>query len=159
EPERVAEDLVAHGRVALGPVADREDVARAPEQHLEGAEREQQPCPEGELRMVAVQDAAVDPLLHHQRREDGGRLPAETACRGADHARALAPDRGAQEAPRGRAAISLHRPKARDTLGRMTVALERRFPRPSVMGVVNVTPDSFSDGGVNFRAEDAVAAG
>jgi dihydropteroate synthase len=33
-----------------------------------------------------------------------------------------------------------------------------RFPRPSVMGVVNVTPDSFSDGGVNFRAEDAVAS-
>jgi len=27
------------------------------------------------------------------------------------------------------------------------------------MGVVNVTPDSFSDGGVLFRAEDAVAAG
>ena len=27
------------------------------------------------------------------------------------------------------------------------------------MGVVNVTPDSFSDGGVNFRADDAVAAG
>jgi len=26
------------------------------------------------------------------------------------------------------------------------------------MGVVNVTPDSFSDGGVNFRAEDAVAS-
>ena len=25
------------------------------------------------------------------------------------------------------------------------------------MGVVNVTPDSFSDGGVNFRAEDAIA--
>lgn len=37
------------------------------------------------------------------------------------------------------------------------VSLERRFPRPSVMGVVNVTPDSFSDGGVNFRTEDAVA--
>jgi dihydropteroate synthase len=27
------------------------------------------------------------------------------------------------------------------------------------MGVVNVTPDSFADGGVNLRAEDAVAAG
>jgi dihydropteroate synthase len=27
-----------------------------------------------------------------------------------------------------------------------------------VMGVVNVTPDSFSDGGVNFRVDDAVAA-
>jgi dihydropteroate synthase len=35
---------------------------------------------------------------------------------------------------------------------------EQRFPRPSVMGVVNVTPDSFSDGGVNFRTEDAVAS-
>ena len=38
----------------------------------------------------------------------------------------------------------------------MRTALEQRFPRPSVMGIVNVTPDSFSDGGVNFRSEDAV---
>ena len=38
------------------------------------------------------------------------------------------------------------------------VTLAERFPRPSVMGVVNVTPDSFSDGGVNFRPEDAVAS-
>jgi dihydropteroate synthase len=37
-------------------------------------------------------------------------------------------------------------------------AIEERLPRPSVMGVVNVTPDSFSDGGVNFRPEDAVAS-
>jgi dihydropteroate synthase len=37
------------------------------------------------------------------------------------------------------------------------VTIEERFPRPSVMGVVNVTPDSFSDGGVNLRREDAVA--
>jgi dihydropteroate synthase len=36
--------------------------------------------------------------------------------------------------------------------------IELRFPRPSVMGIVNVTPDSFFDGGVNERAEDAVAA-
>ncbi len=36
--------------------------------------------------------------------------------------------------------------------------LEERFARPSVMGVVNVTPDSFSDGGVNFDPEDAAAA-
>ena len=35
---------------------------------------------------------------------------------------------------------------------------EERFARPSVMGVVNVTPDSFSDGGVTFRPDDAVAA-
>jgi dihydropteroate synthase len=33
-----------------------------------------------------------------------------------------------------------------------------RFPRPSVMGIVNVTPDSFSDGGDNLQPEDAVAA-
>src|SRR5204862_8136395 len=38
------------------------------------------------------------------------------------------------------------------------VRIEDRFPRPSVMGVVNVTPDSFSDAGVNFRPEDAVAS-
>jgi dihydropteroate synthase len=37
-------------------------------------------------------------------------------------------------------------------------AVEDRFARPSVMGVVNVTPDSFSDGGVNFDAADAVAS-
>jgi len=40
----------------------------------------------------------------------------------------------------------------------MRPPIEERFPRPAVMGVVNVTPDSFSDGGVNFRPEDAVAS-
>jgi dihydropteroate synthase len=37
------------------------------------------------------------------------------------------------------------------------IAIEERFPRPSVMGVVNVTPDSFSDGGLHL--DPAVAAG
>ena len=32
------------------------------------------------------------------------------------------------------------------------------MPRPSVMGVVNVTPDSFSDGGVHLDPETAAAA-
>ncbi len=36
--------------------------------------------------------------------------------------------------------------------------IEERFPRPSVMGVVNVTPDSFSDGGVYLDADVAAAA-
>jgi dihydropteroate synthase len=40
----------------------------------------------------------------------------------------------------------------------MRAAIETRFPRPSVMGVLNVTPDSFSDGGVHFDAATAVAA-
>src|SRR5881275_3074162 len=38
------------------------------------------------------------------------------------------------------------------------VPLEQRLPRPSVMGVVNVTPDSFSDGGVNFDPGAAAAS-
>jgi dihydropteroate synthase len=38
------------------------------------------------------------------------------------------------------------------------IPIEERFPRPSVMGVVNVTPDSFSDGGVNLRPGDAIAS-
>ena len=37
-------------------------------------------------------------------------------------------------------------------------AIEERWPRPAVMGIVNVTPDSFSDGGEHLRPADAVAA-
>jgi dihydropteroate synthase len=35
--------------------------------------------------------------------------------------------------------------------------LAEAFPRPSVVGIVNVTPDSFSDGGAFVRPEAAVA--
>jgi dihydropteroate synthase len=38
------------------------------------------------------------------------------------------------------------------------LSIEERFPRPAVMGIVNVTPDSFWDGGVNLRPDAAVAA-
>jgi len=34
--------------------------------------------------------------------------------------------------------------------------IEQRFARPSVMGVINVTPDSFSDGGLLLHAEAAL---
>ncbi len=40
----------------------------------------------------------------------------------------------------------------------MEQAIEERFPRPSVMGVINVTPDSFSDGGVHLEPDAAAAA-
>jgi dihydropteroate synthase len=40
----------------------------------------------------------------------------------------------------------------------MREPIEQRFPRPSVMGVVNVTPDSFSDGGAHFETTAAIAA-
>jgi dihydropteroate synthase len=39
----------------------------------------------------------------------------------------------------------------------VVIPIEERFARPSVMGIVNVTPDSFSDGGVNLAPDDAVA--
>jgi dihydropteroate synthase len=38
------------------------------------------------------------------------------------------------------------------------IRIEERFPRPSVMGIVNVTPDSFSDGGVHLDPDVAAAA-
>ena len=38
------------------------------------------------------------------------------------------------------------------------IPIVERFPRPSVMGVVNVTPDSFSDGGVHLEPDVAAAA-
>jgi dihydropteroate synthase len=37
-------------------------------------------------------------------------------------------------------------------------AIELRFARPAVMGVVNVTPDSFSDGGAHLHPEAAATA-
>jgi len=40
----------------------------------------------------------------------------------------------------------------------MRPPIDQRFLRPSVMGVVNVTPDSFSDGGVNLEPADAIAS-
>src|SRR6478752_1577401 len=36
--------------------------------------------------------------------------------------------------------------------------IKERFPRPSVMGVVNVTPDSFSDGGIHLNPDAAAVA-
>ena len=39
----------------------------------------------------------------------------------------------------------------------MSPPLEEAFPRPSVVGVVNVTPDSFSDGGAFLNHTDAIA--
>ena len=38
------------------------------------------------------------------------------------------------------------------------IPIEERFPRPSVMGVLNVTPDSFSDGGAHLDPDVAAGA-
>ena len=41
----------------------------------------------------------------------------------------------------------------------MAVTLTERFPAPAIMGVINVTPDSFSDGGDNLQPDVAIAYG
>jgi dihydropteroate synthase len=38
------------------------------------------------------------------------------------------------------------------------IPIAERFPRPSVMGVLNVTPDSFSDGGIHLDPDVAAGA-
>src|SRR5918999_6019736 len=44
-------------------------------------------------------------------------------------------------------------------IGHMAVLpLHERLPRPSVVGIVNVTPDSFSDGGLHLEPEAAARA-
>jgi dihydropteroate synthase len=44
-------------------------------------------------------------------------------------------------------------------LSGVVIPIEERWPRPAVMGVLNVTPDSFSDGGHFSSVGDAVAHG
>jgi dihydropteroate synthase len=44
-------------------------------------------------------------------------------------------------------------------MGQSGVQIEERFPRPAIVGVLNVTPDSFSDGGEFVRPADAIAHG
>jgi dihydropteroate synthase len=41
----------------------------------------------------------------------------------------------------------------------VTPPLAERFPAPAIMGVINVTPDSFSDGGDHLEPEAAIAYG
>jgi dihydropteroate synthase len=41
----------------------------------------------------------------------------------------------------------------------VSASLTERFPPPAIMGVINVTPDSFSDGGDHLRPEAAIGYG
>ena len=52
----------------------------------------------------------------------------------------------AAEAPKTSGSFVQHLP---------VIAIDERFQRPSVMGIVNVTPDSFSDGGANLAPDVA----
>ena len=78
---------------------------------------------------------------------------------GARCSRRRRPSRTAPSRRRSRSCNSVAYGRARGGRHlRRAISIEERFPRPSVMGVVNVTPDSFSDGGVQPRSRDAAAA-
>ena len=100
---------------------------------------------------MAPDDSAVDRTADQQRRRERRRLPG--------HARTdRSEDRPTQSA-RGRAEIPptrVHESHYSNVSTRPP--LEERFPAPAVMGVINVTPDSFSDGGVYLNVEPAVTA-
>ena len=152
----------AVGRRAASPSARLRIANRwrvAPKRASNTARASRKLRPQRELPAAVMKDAAVDPFPEHQRREHGRALPAEPREHGACDPRALLADLDAEEASSLLARVSRHGREARYTLGAMPVPIEQRFPRPSVMGVLNVTPDSFSDGGVHFRTGDAVAAG
>ena len=92
--------------------------------------------------------------------ERGGRLGA--GCRspgGTDPLEAIATaTRSSTRRSRPSSGAS-SRASHRDTLHRLVrrPPIEECWPRPAVMGVVNVTPDSFSDGGDNLDSRDAAA--
>ena len=107
--------------------------------------------------VVARDDPVVDRVLDDERRGDGARLPEQAGEHGARDAMPLRAHDRAHESPR-RGAASFEFPHGPNLPTDDDNPIEQRFPRPSVMGVVNVTPDSFSDGGVNFDPDDAVAS-
>ena len=91
------------------------------------------------------------------------RPPGAPAGAGGDGARRGDRRRSRRARPRrrrSRACARSTRPAAaryRPCPMRRTTHAER-WPRPTVVGIVNVTPDSFSDGGSYASAEDAAAA-
>jgi dihydropteroate synthase len=145
--------------VGVRPVADRVEVPYPASGRLEEADADQHAAPEEQRVAVVREDALVDRAPDDERRRHRGRLPDEPARDRAQHAAALAHDE-APHVPLSRVALLTLSVVHRHTLAHMTTRppIEARFRRPSVMGVVNVTPDSFSDGGVHERADDAIAA-
>ncbi len=119
-------------------------------------------------------DGSAPDLGRADRARDDRRRPVRAAARGRVGAGGLPGRAGGDAAPGARRGEEA-RPGAevpsvpapgRDDAGpgpralRLTPRppIELRFPRPSVMGILNVTPDSFSDGGVHFGDPDAAAA-
>ena len=157
EPQRVGEERVAHAGVGVGAVADRVEVAEGAGADLEQPDGEQHEQPDEQRVVVARDDPVVDRVLDDERRGDRAGLPEQAGEHGA---------RDACRCARTTARTNRHAAGRRPSSSPMALTyrrdddnpIEQRFPRPSVMGVVNVTPDSFSDGGVNFDPDDAVAA-
>ncbi len=155
----MSEDRVADACVGARAVADRVEVADRAGRHLQQPDAQQRSQPDQQRVLVALQHAVVDGVLDHQGRCDRASLPEEPRNRRADDARALRADDGAHESPR-RATLRVVFPHGSKypAMSNPRTAIEERFPRPSVMGVVNVTPDSFSDGGLHLDPDVAAAA-
>src|SRR5690606_39002109 len=92
-------------------------------------------------------------VAHGRRRPRWRKQPA-AADRRPRRADLIGPARDCGPAPRGTRRTMFDTPPMLDCAGRR-LALDR----PRVMGIVNVTPDSFSDGGAHFDPEAAVAHG
>lgn len=98
----------------------------------------------------------IDPFLYRPLICDAAGPGALRLAGGWSHANALAPLVGASSAvSMGQASPAL---RERFTAPR-TPLLGLSLDRPRIMGVVNVTPDSFSDGARNLEVATAVAAG
>src|SRR6058998_151240 len=108
---------------------------------------------------VARQDAVVDGVLDQQRCGHRAHLPEQAGQGGADDAAPLGAYDGEHESPRGAPSrVVVPHGSKYPVMSNTRAPVEERFARPSVMGVVNVTPDSFSDGGVHLEPSAAIAA-
>ena len=153
ELESAAEDRVADVRVGERAVADREVVAAPAGHRLDGTERH-----EARRRTTRARERLA------------ATIPESTACRISERRqRSRRPARRGRRRPRLRSSSAGASRSCRGSAnpgpsGHYSVVsnartpIEERFPAPSVMGVINVTPDSFSDGGVHLRVEAAVTA-
>src|SRR5581483_11991089 len=149
ELERAPEDPVADVRVGARIVENRVVVPHRAGDRLDDAKGGDAGARPPQRPAAVVDDAPIHGTPDEQRGGDRRRLPAQPRQGGEDNRSPERPRDREQVAP-----TSIHTPKYSAMSSRPPI--EERFPPGSVMGVINVTPDSFSDGGRFFRLEPAV---
>ena len=149
--ESAPEDAVPDLGVRSGTVADRVVVAGGPADRLDRAEGDDAGARPQKRGRVVGDDARVDGMPDQERRRDRRALPGEARQDRQEDRPAQPPCDRPQVAP-----TPVH-PRKYPVMSKRP-PIEERFPAPSVMGVINVTPDSFSDGGVHLQVEATVTA-